>query len=116
VLYTLRRTTKEVTLHGVTIPAGKPVFLCEVAANRDPDVFTDPDDFNIDRDHARAQHLALGYGVHSCLGAALGRMETAIPLDHLLDFMPRYEIIWEDCQRVNASTVAGGAQLPVRVG
>jgi hypothetical protein len=43
-------------------------------------------------------------------------METAIPLDHLLDFMPRYEIIWEDCQRVNASTVAGGAQLPVRVG
>jgi cytochrome P450 len=40
-----------------------------------------------------AQHLGLGYGVHSCLGAALGRMETAVALDHLLDFMPRYEVI-----------------------
>ncbi len=116
VLYTLRQTTKEVALHGVTIPAGKPVFLCEVAANRDPEVFAAPDVFDIDRDHTRAQHLALGYGVHSCLGAALGRMETAIALDHLLDFMPRYEVIWEDCQRVNASTVAGWGQLPVRVG
>lgn len=116
VLYTLRRTTKDVTLHGVTIPAGKPVFLCEVAANRDPDVFNDPDVFDIDRDHTRAQHLALGYGVHSCLGAALGRMETVIALDHLLDFMPRYEVIWDECRRVNASTVAGWGQLPVRVG
>jgi hypothetical protein len=43
-------------------------------------------------------------------------METAIALDHLLDFMPRYEIIWEDCQRVNASTVAGWGELPVPLG
>lgn len=116
VLYTLRKTTREVTVQGVTIPAGKPVFLCEVAANRDPDVFPDPDVFDIDRDHRRAQQLALGYGVHSCLGAALGRMETAIALEHLLDFMPRYEVIWDECRRVNASTVAGWGQLPVRVG
>ncbi|WP_445166238.1 cytochrome P450 [Mycolicibacterium sp. Dal123E01] len=117
VLYTLRQTVKDVSLHGITIPAGKPVLLCGVAANRDPDVFTDPDVFDIDRNHARTQqHLALGYGVHSCLGAALGRMETAIALDHLLDFMPRYEVLWEDCERVNASTVAGWSKLPVTVG
>ena len=115
VLYTLRQTTKEVTVQGIMIPAGKPVLLCGVAANRDPEVFPDPDTFDIDRDHTRAQHLTLGYGVHSCLGAALGRMETAIALEHLLDFMPRYEVIWDECQRVNASTVAGWSQLPVKV-
>jgi cytochrome P450 len=115
VLYVVRRTVKDVTLHGVTIPAGKPVLLCGVAANRDPDVFTDPDTFDIDRDHKPAAHLALGYGVHSCLGAALGRMETAIALEHLLDFMPRFEVIWEESQRVNASTVAGWSHLPVKV-
>lgn len=116
VLYTLRQTTREVAVRGVTIPARKPVLLCGVAANRDPDVFPEPDVFDIDRDHSRGQHLALGYGVHSCLGAALGRMETAIALDHLLDFMPRFEVIWEESQRVNASTVAGWSHLPVKVG
>jgi cytochrome P450 len=114
ILYNVRRTAKEVTLHGVTIPAGKPVLLCGLSANRDPDVFTDPDTFDIDR-KPEGQHLGLGYGVHTCLGAALARMETAIALEHLLDFMPRYEIVWERCQRVNTPTVAGWSRLPVEV-
>jgi hypothetical protein len=116
VLYVVRKTTKDVVVHGVTIPAGKPVLLCGVAANRDPEVYADPDNFDIDRDQKPAQHLALGYGVHSCLGAALGRMETVIALEHLLDFMPSFEVIWEESQRVNASTVAGWSNLPVKVG
>jgi cytochrome P450 len=104
-----------VTLHGVTIPAGKPVFLCGASANRDPDAFTDPDTFDIDRDLTQAQHIALGYGVHTCLGAQLARMEIAIAVEHLLDFMPRYEVIWQDCKRVNATNLAGWSHLPVRV-
>lgn len=115
VLYNVRSTRREVTLHGVTIPAGKPVFLCAASANRDPDAFTDADTFDIDRDHSKVQHLALGYGVHSCLGAALARMETAIALDHLLSFMPRYEVVWEDSRRVNSSNSTGWSRLPVRV-
>ncbi|HET6736394.1 cytochrome P450 [Mycobacterium sp.] len=115
VLYNVRYTLKEVTLQGVTIPPGRPVLLCTAAANRDPDAFRDPDIFDIDRDRAGAQHLGLGYGIHSCLGAALGRMESAVALDHLLDFMPNYEVIWEDCVRVNSSNEAGWSHLPVRV-
>ena len=90
--YNVRRSMREVALHGVTIPAGKPVFLLGGSANRDPEAFTDADTFDIDRDRTEAQNLGFGYGVHSCLGAALARMESAIALERLLDFMPRYEV------------------------
>jgi cytochrome P450 len=111
----MRRTVCEVTLHGVTIPAGKPVLLCGLSANRDPDVFADPDVFDIGRDRSGLPHLGLGFGVHTCLGAALARMETAIALTHLVEFMPRYEVLWEQAQRVNTPTVSGWLHLPVRV-
>ena len=89
---------KDVHLHGVTIPAGKPVFLINGAANRDPEAWTDPDKFDIDRDRTEAQNMGFGYGIHSCLGAALARMESAIALEKLLDFMPRYEVDWDGLQ------------------
>lgn len=115
VLYNIRKTMKTVTLHGITIPPGKPVMLCGLSANRDPAAFTDPDTFDIDRDHTEAQHLGLGYGPHICLGSSLARMETAIALEHLLDFMPRFEVDWTCCERVNTPTVAGWLRLPVAV-
>jgi cytochrome P450 len=113
--YNVRRSMKEVTLHGVTIPAGKPVFLLGGSANRDPEAFTDADKFDIDRDRTEAQNLGFGYGVHSCLGAALARMESAIALERLLDFMPRYEVLWDGCRRVAMQNVAGWSHVPVRV-
>ena len=115
VQYNVRYTLKEVRVSGGVIPAGKPVFLCGAAANRDPDAFTDADVFDIDRDRAEAQNLGLGYGIHSCLGAALARMESAIALDKLLDFMPRYEVNWDGLQRVNMQNVAGYHHVPVKV-
>jgi cytochrome P450 len=113
--YNVRRSMKEVHLHGVTIPAGKPVFLLGGSANRDPEAFTDADRFDIERDRTEAQNLGFGYGVHSCLGAALARMESAIALDRLLDFMPHYEVVWDDCKRVAMSNVAGWSHVPIRV-
>lgn len=113
--YQVRCSVKDVELHGVTIPAMKPVFLINGAANRDPDVWTDPDTFNIDRDRHEALNLSFGYGIHSCLGAALARMESAIALDKLLDFMPRYEVDWDNCNRVQMQNVAGWKNVPVRV-
>ena len=113
--YNVRRSMREVQLHGVTIPAGKPVFLLAGSANRDSEAFTDADTFDIDRDRAEAQNLGFGYGVHSCLGAALARMESAIALERLLDLMPRYEVIWDECKRVAAQNVAGWSSVPVRV-
>jgi cytochrome P450 len=115
VQYNVRYTLKETHVSGGVIPAGKPVFLCGAAANRDSDAFTDADVFDIDRDRAEAQNLGLGYGIHSCLGAALARMESAIALDKLLDFMPRYEVNWDGLQRVNMQNVAGYHHVPVKV-
>jgi cytochrome P450 len=113
--YNVRRSMRDVHLHGVTIPEGKPVFLLQASAHRDPDAFTDPDTFDIDRDRTEAQNLGFGYGVHSCLGAALARMETAIAIERLLDRMPRYEVLWDECERVAMQNVAGWSHVPVRV-
>jgi cytochrome P450 len=113
--YNVRYSLKEVQLHGVTIPAGKPVFLIGGSANRDPEAFTDADRFDVDRDLKEAQNLGFGYGIHSCLGAALARMESAIALEKLLDLMPRYEVIWDGCKRVSMQNVAGWSNVPVRV-
>jgi cytochrome P450 len=113
--YNVRCSLKDVRLHGITIPAGKPVFLLGGSANRDPDAFTDADKFDIDRDRTEAQNLGFGYGVHSCLGAALARMESAVALEKLLDLLPRYAVIWDDCKRVSMQNVAGWSNVPVRV-
>jgi cytochrome P450 len=113
--YNVRRSTRDVTLHGVTIAAGKPVFLVGASANRDALAWTDPDTFEIDRDRTQAQNLGLGYGIHSCLGAALARLESTIALDRMLDFMPRYKVDWAGCKRVNMQNVAGWSHVPVRL-
>ncbi|CDP88820.1 MULTISPECIES: cytochrome P450 [Mycolicibacterium] len=115
VQYNVRYTLKEAHVPSGTIPAGKAVFLISAAANRDPDAFTDADTFDIERDRTEAQNLGLGYGIHSCLGAALARMESAIALEKLLDFMPRYEVKWDELQRVHMQNVAGYSHVPVKV-
>ncbi len=115
VQYNVRYSVKEVDVPSGTIPANKPVFLMGAAANRDPRAFDDAETFDITRDRAQSQNLGLGYGIHSCLGAALARMETAIALEHLLDFMPRYEVDFDGLQRVHMQNVAGYHHVPVRV-
>jgi cytochrome P450 len=115
VQYNVRYTLKEARLRHGTIPAGRPVFLIGAAGNRDPEAFTDADTFDIDRDRTEAQNLGLGYGIHSCLGAALARMESAIALEKLLDFMPRYEVMTDGLQRVHMQNVAGWSHVPVKV-
>ena len=113
--YLVRYTLKDVELHGITIPAGNPVMLCLGAANRDERAFPDADTFDIHRDRGQAQNLGLGYGEHSCLGAALARMESSAALDRLLDFMPRYEIRRDGLKRVAMTNVIGWHNVPVRV-
>ncbi|MGE5361701.1 MAG: cytochrome P450 [Bacteroidales bacterium] len=113
--YNVRRNMRDVHLHGTTIPEGMPVFLIGGSANRDERAWTDADKFDIDRDRTEAQNLGLGYGIHSCLGAALARMESAIALEKLLDFMPRYEVDFDNCKRVQMQNVVGWHNVPVRV-
>lgn len=113
--YNVRRNMRDVHLHGTTIPEGSPVFLIAGSANRDERAWTDADTFDINRDRAQAQNLGLGYGIHSCLGAALARLESSIALDTLLDFMPRFEVDFDNCTRVQMQNVAGWKNVPVKV-
>ena len=66
-------------------------------------------------DRSHAQNLGLGYGTHSCLGAALARMECIAAIDRLLDFMPHYEIDRDRLKRVAMTNVIGWHNVPVRV-
>ncbi|KUI27103.1 cytochrome [Mycobacterium sp. IS-1742] len=115
VQYNVRYTLKDAEVPSGVIPAHKPVFLMKAAANRDPRAFDDAETFDIRRDRTQAQNLGLGYGIHSCLGAALARLETVIALEHLLDFMPRYEVDFDGLERVHMQNVAGYHHVPVRV-
>jgi cytochrome P450 len=81
-----RVPTVPVELAGHTVPAGQHVFLALMAANRDPEVFPDPDAFDITRQ--RNRHLSFGMGTYYCLGAALARMETDECLRILLERCP----------------------------
>ncbi len=87
---TARTTSREVTLHGVTIPAGGRVVLITGAANRDERQFPDPDRFDIRR--GRSRHLGFGEGIHGCLGAPLARLEARIALEEALPVLGDYEL------------------------
>jgi cytochrome P450/ferredoxin-NADP reductase len=87
---TARTTSREVTLHGVTIPAGGRVVLVPGAANRDERQFPHPDTFDITR--PRGRHLGFGEGVHGCLGAPLARLEARIALEEALPVLGDYRL------------------------
>jgi cytochrome P450 len=78
-----RRTSEDTKLEGVEIPKGSFVMLRFHSANRDEQVFPDPDSFDPERENA-ADHLAFGHGIHFCLGAPLARLELNIAFRTLL--------------------------------
>jgi cytochrome P450 len=112
--YQVRTATRDVTLHDNTIPAGSSVLLVTGSATRDERMFPDPDRLDIDRERKMGFNLALGYGIHSCLGAALARMEGRIALEALLDMIPEYEVDRDGLRRVAMSNVCGWSNVPVR--
>jgi cytochrome P450 len=91
-----RITTEDVELSGVTIPAGSAVLAAFIAANRDPEVFPDPDRLDLSR--TGAPHLGFGGGVHHCLGAQLARMELQETLRGLLRRMPDLRVAADDSE------------------
>jgi cytochrome P450 len=95
----------------VTIPPGVPTILVSGSATRDERFYDDPDVFNVERVPSLA--LGLGYGIHSCLGAALARMESRIAIEELARRWPRYEVDETGLARVQMSNVAGYSRVPV---
>jgi cytochrome P450 len=87
-----RTATQEVTLAGVTIPAGARLFVAFAAANRDERVFAEPDRFEVHRGNAD-KHLSFGQGIHYCIGAALARLEARIGIEVLLERLPVLHLV-----------------------
>jgi cytochrome P450 len=112
--YQIRTPTRDVTLHGRTIPKDAPVLLINGSASRDERFFPDADRFDIDRARTVGYNLNFGYGIHSCLGAALARMEGRMALNTLLDLIPDYDIDRSGLQRVHMTNVLGWCNVPVR--
>jgi cytochrome P450 len=82
-----RCATRDTELRGVAIPKGARIAVLYGSANRDPEVFPDPDRFEVRRPNLR-EHLAFGQGAHFCLGAGLARKEGAVALETLLGGLP----------------------------
>jgi cytochrome P450 len=89
-----RTVSHEVELHGRTVSPGEPVTLVYASANRDPDVFDDPDTFRLDRPNI-GQHLGFGRGRHRCAGMPLARLGIQVALRTLLDHTRRFEVAGE---------------------
>jgi len=111
--YMCRWTTKEAVLGSGTIPAGSRVLLSLGAAMRDPRAFDAPDEFRLDRPKKTA--LGFSYGIHSCLGASLARLEAQIAFDEVFDRWPDYEVDEAGLERVTQENTAGFCRVPLRV-
>ncbi|MFJ5548756.1 cytochrome P450 [Streptomyces sp. NPDC093225] len=105
---------EDVELDGVRIPAGETVMLSLASANRDPERFAEPDRLVPDRKDGG--HLALGHGIHYCVGAPLARLETEVAVGTLLRRfpalaldVPRADLRWRPSLRAR-----GLLALPVR--
>ncbi|MFE3216075.1 cytochrome P450 family protein [Streptomyces antimycoticus] len=85
-----RFPTEPIEIGGTQIPAGDTVMLCLASAHRDPERYPSPDEFDIHREDK--WHLALGQGMHYCLGAPLARMEIQIALHTLLHRFPQLDL------------------------
>ena len=108
-----RYVTRDVELHGETVPEGSAILLLVGAANRDDREFDDPDRFDIHREIR--QHLSFGYGIHFCLGAALARLEGRVALEELLKRFPDWEVDLSEARLAPTSTVRGWETLPASI-
>jgi cytochrome P450 len=101
-----------IALAEATLPEGALVMTAIGAANRDPEVFDDPDRLDLSR--TNNHHLSLGYGAHFCLGAPLARLEAEIAFDALLDRFPKLELASETLTYRPNPVLRGLVALPVR--
>jgi cytochrome P450 len=108
-----RWLTKEVNLYGQVIPANSKVLLLTGSAGRDERVYPNADQFDVRRKFKL--HVAFGYGIHFCLGAALARMEGRIALEETFKRFPTWTVDEERAVPLHTSTVRGYKELPILI-
>ena len=105
-----RYVTKDVEIHGQTVPAGSAILFMLASANRDDDRFPDGDSFNVHRDGS--PHITFGRGVHSCVGSALARVEGRVALVELLKRFPDWTLDMKNAKLSSSSSTRGWDTLP----
>lgn len=110
-----RTTTREVELHGVTIPKGVKTMLLTGAATRDERKFENPDIFDVGRDNP-LDAVFFGFGIHRCLGIHLARLEIRVAYEELFKRFPNFEIDPARATRSILSNVRGVNTLPATLG
>jgi cytochrome P450 len=108
-----RWLTETVEIHGRILPVGSKVLLLTGSAGRDDRAYPDADHFDIHRQFKL--HVAFGYGIHFCLGAALARMEGKVALEETFKRFPRWSVDMEHAVPLHTSTVRGYKNLPILV-
>jgi cholest-4-en-3-one 26-monooxygenase len=106
-----RTATRDTELAGVPIKEGDQVVVFYASANRDADVFPDPDRFDVAR--TPNDHLAFGIGPHFCLGANLARLEIGVMFEELLRRLPDMELAGP-VERLRSNFINGIKRMPVR--
>lgn len=106
-----RATTRDVTLHGVTIPEGDQVLVLYGSANHDERVFPDPERLDLEREVRN--HWTFGQGIHFCLGNAVARLEVRVALEELLRGVPEYELDEGGIVRNQLVPTRGVAHAPI---
>ena len=109
-----RLVSRDVEVAGCPIREGDRVLMTFPAANRDPDVFENPDEVILDREHNR--HVAFGAGIHRCAGSNLARMELRVALEVWLERYPEFSLADPDAVRWSGGQVRGPRTLPIRIG
>lgn len=108
-----RYLAQDAEFQGQKVPAGSTILLLVGSANHDERIFPDPERFDIHRD--RAPHLSFGYGIHTCIGNVLARLEGRVVLEELLQRMPEWDIDLDNANLLSTSTVRGWDTLPAYV-
>ncbi|MEU9218690.1 cytochrome P450 [Streptomyces sp. NPDC048376] len=108
-----RIALEDVEVKGVRIRAGDAVYVSYLAANRDPEVFPDPD--TIDFDRSPNPHVSFGFGPHYCPGGMLARLESELLVDAVLDRVPglKLAVAPEDVPFKKGALIRGPEALPV---
>ncbi|MEV0769400.1 cytochrome P450 [Nocardia salmonicida] len=111
---TKRLATRDIQLDGARISAGEQILVCLGAANRDPDVFARPDEFDLTR--TGGGHLGFGHGMHGCLGGLLAELQAQVAFEYLFvrseHLEPRQtDLEWQD----HSFILRGLKSLPVDV-
>jgi cytochrome P450 len=106
-----RATTRDVELHGVTIPEGDQVLLLYGSANHDEREFDDPETFDVDRKIAR--QWTFGQGIHYCMGAAVAKLETRIALQAMVETIGDWEVDEAGIERSQLVPTRGLMHTPI---